>query len=177
MTDTHDLAGAGLTAQNIEQSVIQRTKILSDEQRKNLSKVLFPDTHNSIITLLGKERELRPLPIKISRKLSEQLNAFQIKLEKGITDTATVTDINLCDHLMSTVHTLAEFYEWDDVLADLEIGDHLTTTDLQRVLVEQTHLQETNDFLLIPLRVLVGMMQHTEIEMLNLQSIFSGLGL
>lgn len=170
-----DLSEATVNAQQIEQSVIQRTQQLTDEQRKNLSKVLFPDSHTDTFDVLGKTRTLRPLPIKYSRQVNEVLSVFQAKLDQGL-NSSEVTDINLLDSLLSVVDKLCDFYKWEDIKEELDDGEVLQVTDLQRIVVNQVALQEANDFLLMPLRVLVGMMRHVEIEMTNLQNIYSGLG-
>ncbi len=167
-----DLSSATDQVQALEAHISERTQILTEEQRKMLSKALFPESHTDKVSLLKKERFITPLPIKISRKISTLLSDFQAKVEGAEVSTNAV-DLDLLTYLLEISKTLAEFYKWEDVLEALQTED-LTVTELQHLIVQQLNLQETNDFLLIPLRVLVGIMQQAEIEMVNMQSIFSG---
>lgn len=170
-----DLTDQKSAAQVIEQGVLQRRSALSPDQDAALSKVLFPDTHTDKVTLLGVERTLRPLPVKYSRLLNTCLQDFQLRVEKGLVEEGT-TDVNLLDQLLMVVDHLSDFYKWEDVKKELAELEQITTGDLQRVVVNQAALQEANDFLLMPLRVLIGMMRHVEIEMSLYQNISSGPG-
>ena len=168
-----DLTQQASAAQTIEQTVLQRRAALNSEQEAQLSKVLFPDTHTDKVELLGKSRQLRPLPVKYSRALNVCLQEFYLRVEKGLSEPGT-TDVDLLDQLLSVVDQLSEFYGWDDVKEELKELEKITTGDLQRVVVNQAALQEANDFLLMPLRVLIGMMRHVEIEMALYRNISFG---
>jgi len=161
------------TTAAVEHQMQKRLNDLSEEQQSQLSKALFPSTHTEKVTLMGKERTLRPLTIKFGRQLNVVLQSFQSKIAASADDNVVV-DIDLLDIVIDAVRVLATYYEWDDVKEALDAEDCLLP-DLQGVVVQQIALQEANDFLLMPLRVLVTVMQQAEIEMLHLQNTFSGL--
>lgn len=167
-----DLTNSTARAFQINEHIAGRTKILTDEQRQQLSQALFPDTHTDKVTLVGKERTITPLPVKVSRKLNAMLQGLQAKLEEG--EGVKVVEINLIDSVLEVADCLASFYGWEDVIEAIK-EEEVMLPELQSLIVQQLTLQEMNDFLLMPLRLLVGIMQQAEIEMLNMQSIFSGL--
>ena len=170
-----DLTGAADKADTIELDITEGVEALTPEQREQLSASLFPDTHTDKVMVLGKERLLRPLPIKYSKQINVLLSSFQKMVaasQSGVA--AEAIEIDLLTHVVGVCGVLAKFYEWEDVQAALD-EEEMQLKELQSLIVHQVHLQEMNDFLLMPLRVLVGVMQQSEIAMIRLQSIFSGL--
>ena len=161
------------TTLGIEHQMRERLDALTSEQKQQLTQALFPETHTTKVTVCGVERELRPLTIKYSRMLSVKLQQFQDKVSEG-QDENKVVDVDLLDTVIDAVKVLCTFYEWSDVLEKVEEED-CQLEELQHLLVQQVNLQDANDFLLMPLRVLVVVMQQAEIEMIHLQNTFSGL--
>lgn len=170
MSDPTPTEAAALTA---ERQMRERFDALSDDQQKALSKALFPQTHTGKVTVLGKERTLRPLTIKYARQLNAHLQAFQDKVSEGA-DEEKVVDLDLLDTVLSACTVIAQFYGWEDVLKAVEEED-CELTEMQGLVVAQTNLQDSNDFLLMGLRLLVVVMQQAEIEMTHLQNTFRGL--
>jgi hypothetical protein len=170
---TEPTTATGASSAVAEAQMQERLEALTDEQKGQLSKALFPDTHTEKVTVCGKDRTLRPLTIKYSRQLNVKLQGFQDKVAEG-EDSSKVVDIDLLDTVLEAVNVLCTFYEWEDVLQKVADED-CELTELQGLLVQQVNLQDMNDFLLMPLRLLVVLMQMAEIEMFHLQSTFSGL--
>jgi hypothetical protein len=173
---TEALTNTAEQAQAVEQAVVHSVNALTDEQRDQMSKALFPDTHTTTVMLLGEKRTLRPLPIKYSKQINALLSEFQsiVKASAEGADAESAIELDLLEHVVGVSGILATFYGWPEVQAAIDEED-VMLGDLQSLIVHQMHLQEMNDFLLMPLRVLVGVMQQAEIEMIRLQSIFSGL--
>ena len=136
---------------------------LTAEQRSQLSKVLFPDTHTSTVDFAGAQRILRPLTIKFTRRLDSALLPFHEKVRKAAeSEIPFQVDQDIVDALYIAVGILAEFYGWTDVPKKITEEDVLLE-ELQILVVQQQHLQGDNDFLLGPLRVLIKFMQTREI--------------
>ncbi len=173
MSDQPQPTNTEATTASIEHKMRERLDALTEEQQEQLSKALFPETHTAKVTLCDKERMLRPLPVKFSRQINVKLSQFQKLVAEGQSDTKVV-DIDLLDTMLETCTVLATFYEWEDVLEKI-VEEEIYMPELQELLVQQTYLQDTNDFLLMPLRILVVVMQQAEIEMIHLQNTFSGL--
>lgn len=161
------------TTASVELQMQERLNQLSSDQRKQLSLALFPETHTDQVTVCGKERKIRPLTVKYSRQLNVKLQAFQDLVQESKDDTKVV-DVDLLDTILEAVVVLATFYEWEDVKQKVADED-CYLPELQTLLVQQANLQDMNDFLLMPLRILVVVMQQAEVEMIFLQSTFSGL--
>lgn len=170
---TEDLTTAAESADVLEQEVRAQVGTLTAEQQEQLSKALFPDTHTDKVTLCGKERTLRPLTIKCAKQISVLLSEFQ-KTVEGSQGSGVTIDVDLLDYVMGCSKILADYYGWEDVLEKIDEED-LLLSELQALVVHQMHLQEMNDFLLVPLRVLVNVMQEAEIAVIRLQTMFSGL--
>ncbi len=147
---------------------------LSFDERESLSKALFPETHTERITLLGKERLLRPLPIKFSRKVYTLTKPLIDKFGGATISEGEVgqQDETIYKNLCEVVKTVAEFYgeSWNDVV--LAINDEMVSlVELEQVALEQVHLNSVNDFLLRPLRVLIRFLQVTEIMQTKAESL------
>lgn len=174
---SNDLSEATIRAAQVEDAVDQGLGELTPEQQDQLSKALFPDTHTDKVKVLDKERVLRPLPLKYSREINARLKPFHEKITgafKG--QDVDVEEQELADDLVSVALILAARYNFEDVVAALQ-EEELTVDEIQAFVVTQVNLQQKNDFLLTPLRFLVGLLQRREIAMTQLQSqnIVSGL--
>ena len=155
---------------------------VTDDDRTNLSKVLFPDTHTQEVTVLGIKRKLKPLPIKYSKQLKVYLDPITEKIGRvttelsatGNVDVPEVKNEELMDALMGVLEILAKFYGWTDVLENIKNeGGELTSTELQAVAVTQEEVCGTNDFLLGGLRLVIKTLQMAEIFHLKFQNILS----
>lgn len=148
---------------------------LSFDERESLSKALFPETHTERITLLGKERLLRPLPIKFSRKIHALTKPLIDKFGgNGAMPEAEVGqyDETIYSNLREVAKTVAEFYgeSWNDVVAAVN-DEMISLVELEQIALEQVHLNSVNDFLLRPLRVLMRFLQATEIMQTKAESL------
>jgi hypothetical protein len=143
--------------------VLRLEGALTDDQRDNLSKVLFPDTHTEKITVGGKERTLRPLTVKFARRVHTAVLPFTKKAEEASQSEAAFTlDDDTVSILYDAAKILSEYYGWDDIPKLIEEEDILLG-DLQSLVVQQQALQGENDFLLVPLRLLIKLMRVREI--------------
>jgi len=148
---------------------------LTQDEKDNLSKVLFPNTHTKQLNILGKVRDLEPLTVKWSKQLRSAMQPYAKALETAIKDPNKVEDqdMQLLDGISHCCRILCAKYGWDDIRQALD-DDELTTSDLQAIAVAQLNLQGENDFLATPLRVACMVMRTAEIQSLRLQTIFSG---
>lgn len=165
-----------------EVSVQENGSFISADERKDLSKVLFPDTHTNKVSVLGKEREVRPLPIKYGKQINELLNPIADKIGKAITtpteekplEGSDVPHSEMVEALQKVADILATFYHWEDVkLAIAE--EELTVTELQSLAFVQMEVSGSNDFLLSGLRLIVKALQMQEVLVLKFQNLLTGL--
>jgi len=160
----------------VDEAVEQGLAELTPEQQEQLSKALFPDTHTEKVMVLGKERTLKPLPLKFSREINARLKPFNDKLKQAQQGgDAETTEQELADDLVAVAEILAKRYDFEDVVAGLK-EEELTVDEIQAFVVTQVNLQQKNDFLLTPLRFLVGLLQRREIAMVQLQNQFQSIG-
>ena len=147
---------------------------LSPEEKAGLSSVLFPDEHITHVFVLGARRELRPLTIKWARKLRAVMQPYAKKLDEATKKVEVVDiDMDLLDGLKDACRVLGEHYGWEDIIKAVE-EDDLTMTEIQSIVAAQVKLQGENDFLFIPLRVAVMVMQAVEIQNRRYRTIFGG---
>lgn len=152
---------------------------LSEDEQEKLSKVLFPDTHTNVVNILGKPRELRPLPVKQAQRLKALVSPVTKQIEKAMQASekdSTVdydADEPIQEVLSRTVNFLADYYGWEDVREALK-GDGLPMSEYQGLVVSQVQINGANDFLLAPLRTVVRLMQLTEMLAVRFQSLFNG---
>jgi hypothetical protein len=153
----------------LEQHVEVSIENLSEDQRAQLSKVLFPETHTDKITVLGQERQLRPTPIKVSRKIDDLLSPLIDKIEAA---EKSAEDVDVGEDMLAVlfevVAYLADFYEWEDV-ATAAREENLSHVELERVAVGQQNLNGRNDFLLQGLRIVIKTLQANDILVLLLE--------
>lgn len=136
---------------------------LTEEQELLLSKALFPETHTNTITILGKARELRPLTIKYARRVNEGLKKLQETVTTAVEKNAQVkADQDMMESFIHVVLILCEYYGWTDIRDKVESED-IETNDLMLICMTQQNVQGTNDFLLMPLRLLLKVAQLHEI--------------
>lgn len=143
---------------------------LPQDEKEQLSKVLFPETHTNVVTVLGKDREMFPTPIRVSRKLRAVLDPLQEKIQNADTSPGSVDlDEEVLKVLFDVAKVLAAHYGWADVTEAADKED-LTQQDLEALAYTQQALNEANDFLLQPLRVVVRMLQARELAMKHAES-------
>lgn len=156
-----------VTQQNVEdlvQSLLaMETEALTEEQEALLSKALFPETHTSEITVLGKKRELRPLTIKYARKVNAGLKKLQSNVTEAVeTNSSVKVDEDMLESFVGVVLILCEYYGWTDIRDKVESED-IDNSDLMLICMTQQNVQGTNDFLLMPLRLLLKVAQLHEL--------------
>lgn len=154
---------------------------LSEEEQEQLSKALFPDTHTDEVEVLGVERTLRPLPVKYARKVHSLLHPISTAVEEAGTEKkskkkGTDLDTQLLDGCLKAAKVLCDFYgeEWAD-LKEALATEEIQFDEVQALLVQQAALQKANDFLLTPLRIVVGTMRFAEVAAIQYMSTFNGL--
>ena len=181
---TEDMHDASNETAVIEDAMTVNFRSLTEEQQALLSKALFPSTHTDRVTFCGKERTLRPLTIKWSKQIHILLEPFHQSVassgvREGETDLSKVQDevdkseLDLLEMLTDVARVLVTFYKWAGVEEKIDEEDILQE-ELQDLVNCQLRLQRSNDFLLMGLRVLVGVMQQAEIQAVKLLSMFSG---
>lgn len=172
-----------MTADNTDLTpdTTQPGAVLSPVEREQLSRVLFPDSNDlHTVVLLGKPREIHPLPIKPAQRLRKVLAPLTRELQKGIEETEKDPRIDfdaeevIIRALEKAAEHLATFYKWEDVTAALQ-GDGLSLEEMQSLAVKQTEVSGNNDFLLDGLRTMVRWMKVAELMSLRFQSTLTGL--
>lgn len=148
--------------------------LLSEEERKMLSKVLFPDSQMQPVNIMGKVRDLTPMPVKWAKKLRAAMLPFSDKLAAAQKDpTAASEDMALLEAIAQCCRVICDRYGWEDIKQALD-DEELTSSDMQALVVAQTSLQGSNDFLVTPLRIACMVMQVVEMQAVKLQSMFGG---
>ena len=152
----------------VQALVSMETEGLTEEQEQLLSKALFPDTHVHEIEILGKSRELKPLTIKYARRVNEGLKKLQSNITQSVEAQSTVkVDGDMLDSFIHVVLILCEYYGWVDIRERIESED-IDTNDLMLICMTQQNVQGTNDFLLMPLRLLLKVAQLHELLAIRL---------
>lgn len=147
---------------------------LSPEEAAGLSKALFPATHTSQVVVLGKPRELRPLTIKWSKKLRACMQPWSEQLDRAVNSPEKIDiDLDLLEAIKQSAKIICEHYQWADITAAIDEED-ISNTEIQTLVVAQVKLQGENDFLVVPLRVAVMVMQSAEIQQRRFQTMFGG---
>ena len=149
---------------SVTKSLDRMRSTLTEGEKSDLSKVLFPDMHNKEIFLLGKVREFRPLVVKWSKKLRGIMQPYAKQLDSAVKSIEiTDIDLELLEGIQKSARLIAQVYGWEDIEKAIDEED-LTTSEVQSIVVTQLNLQGENDFLLIPLRVACMVMQAVEIQ-------------
>jgi len=153
---------------------------LSADERSKLSRVLFPETDTHEVTVLGKVRELRPLPIKVAQRLKATIAPLNKELQAGIEAVEKNPKLDfdgetlIVQVLEKAASILADFYDWQDVKEALA-KDGLALAELQGLAALQVEVSGNNDFLLDGLRSVVRWMRVAELMSVRFQSTLTGL--
>jgi hypothetical protein len=153
---------------------VKKEEIIEAEQ-----KVLFPETHIDIINFLGKDVQLRPLPISTSKKLHSTFKPIQKKMsdlnrrtqsaivekkgEDGVLtkeidyqklstlmkDEDVEMDMEIAQSILECVFILCSFYKLG--FSKEYIDEESSLPDANAFLEAQFKIQGENDFLLRPL--------------------------
>lgn len=153
---------------------------VSAEESEQLSKVLFPDTDTTSVTLLGSERQLRPLPIKYSKQIHALLEPVGKKIAQALTlpteqEPLVGPDIpheEIVKALQEVAKVCATFYNWAEVKEAAE-KEELSLSELQSLAVTQSEVSGRNDFLLGPLRLVIKALQIQEVVILKFQNLLT----
>ena len=142
---------------------------LEDQLKAAEEKVVYNQVTAKVV-LLGKERELRPIPQFWSKKLSSILNgpikAFNrlggLKKEQ-LQDLSALggQDEAIADAFAAALATLADFYKWEDFKVDNVIEKvqmELSTHEITHVLQTQAKVQGRDDFLQLPLQIILQLL-------------------
>jgi hypothetical protein len=179
MTTKQKKSVAAVEKQLTEQLDISFSSLSLDEQDK-LSKVLFPETHTDSVSLLGKDRALRPTSIKVSKQVNHLLKPLMDKIAEVSSPDSTENidaqqlDDNVLQCLFQLAVVLSEFYgeDWADV-RDAAKQEGLSLAELEALAYTQQELNTANDFFLLPLRALVRFLQMREIASIKLEGMAS----
>lgn len=164
-----------------DQIVTDKTPTVKEKVEDAEQKVLYPGTHTTQYTILGKKILLRPLPIGWAKRVCAQLVSLQDTLAKAAktddeTESAKVlegSDIKAIDALMQASLILFKFYHVDISLQQLE--DDAAVEDLIGFCKRQLALNGENDFLLQPLRTIIVIASASGQAMKQLQNSLSTL--
>jgi len=132
----------------------------SDKKKleETIDKVLIPELHTKKAVLAGNEVELHPLPVANAKKISKDIT----EVRELITSTINVEnpenippdfDLKIMDALISAVRNIADFYKLG--LSLEEISSKCSTSELLNFIEVQLEVNGENDFLLLPLRVII----------------------
>jgi len=159
----------------------ERLEQLTEEERALLEhSVLFPETFDGKVTILGEERRLRALPIKYAKQIHAALSSLTEAaamsadriLERSFGKQKRAEqdqEFDMLKTVMVVSHILAEFYQWDDVLTALK-EEMVTIEELQALIVMQQGVQRSSDFLLTGLRVITALMQTIEMAHVSMRA-------
>lgn len=148
--------------------------VLTPEEVAGLSKVLFPDTDTRHVNLLKQRRELTPLVIKWAKKIRAVMQPWAKKLDEAVKSPDGVdVDLDLMEALKAAALVLCEVYGWDDVKTAI-VEEEVSSGEIQNLVAVQVKLQGEHDFLVVPLRVAVMVMQSVEIQQMRYRSMFGG---
>jgi len=153
---------------------------LTAEEQAQLSRCLFPSEDTKDVVVLGKTRELRPLPIKWARKLKVSIQPLVTEISKGFDETTAGTateDFDAEGPILNAIEkatlVLADFYGWQDV-KEAMAGDGLSLGEQQTLAAVQVNVNGNNDFLLGGLRSVVRWMQISEMMTHRFQNMLTG---
>lgn len=157
---------------SLRQIIEESVQAMSKDQADALSKVLFPDTHTNEVQIDGKKYTLSPLPLKVSKSISQMLSEFAEKYSEAVsTEVGEAYDAgsDIADKLKAVCEVLCDHYHakypeagWAELRKKVT-EEELVIDDMQAMVVRQQSVQGTNDFLLITLRLLILAMQMQEI--------------
>ena len=147
---------------------------LTPEERKQLSKALFPEKYGDKVTLLGVDRELSPLPIRVSKKIGEAIKPLLETMRKALGDPDAVkVDTAVVHGLVTVTRILAGHYGWNDVTeavaSDEDLG--VSLLEMEDLVNRQATLNSVNDFYLLPLWSVIRFLQAAEMATVRVQSL------
>lgn len=148
----------------------------SMEELKEAEATVIHQSNFRKVLICGSIRELRPLPIKPSRKLSSVLNRVvrgfnkiaSLKPEERDATALAGQEDEVANSLVEAMLVLADYYKWPLELKDIE--EQMSTKDIRSVLLAQAELNEEDDFLLVPLRVVLQVLSQTTNTILRVAS-------
>jgi hypothetical protein len=165
----------------LEKSLNMTMDQLTDEDKQKLSKVLFPETHTDTITVLGRERTLRPTSLKTSRQVYALTKSVQEKIQQSQDADVEPALVSMDEFekdyeevilktLTDVAKCLCSFYgkDWDDIKV-AAVDEDLSLSELQAIAYTQQELNTSNDFFLQPLRAFVRVLQAREVSMLLME--------
>lgn len=165
-----------LNAQQMESSlrelIAEAIADMGDDEQAKLSKVLFPDTHKESATINGKEFKVTPVPLRISKRIQVALEDFTnnaVKAAANPSGKAFDASAAVADQIAEVAKIMCAFYaerfpegDWNQLLEDLK-EENIGITEIQDLVMTQQAVQGTNDFLLVPLRLALRLMQVQEL--------------
>lgn len=152
---------------------------MTDAQIENGSdKVIFPELSSIKVKFLGHEIKMKPLPVKYARRLGTLIRPLMKKVaetsqkstkshskrsKKPVSSEVSFEDSPLdddaIDNLIDTAVILMEFYKLSDKISKDFIEDNASVTSLYQFAFTQVELNSKNDFLLLPLRMLLELVK------------------
>lgn len=162
----------------LERDLNQTIVGLSEDEKAQLSRVLFPETDIATIQILGVQRTLRPVTLKYAKAINAATAPTSLEIQAAMSDPKVGQSKNLDDQviasLVSTGRILSDFYGWKDVRDAIDEEDILLG-ELQGLATLQVALNGNNDFLLASLRTVVRTMKLLEVLSLKFQSMLTTL--
>ncbi len=152
--------------------MLEKAKKMSDQEIENkATDVLIPESNETDATFLGVEFKMKPLSIKWTRRISKLVQPIMIQVQKTaqraadieegkakITDLDEINplDEKSIDGLLDAVYIMLEAYEKSNDISREILEERATVTSVYEFAVVQVAINGENDFLLQPLRMLLG---------------------
>lgn len=135
-------------------------------------RVLFPDSHGVKARICGKERELKPLPIKYAKRLSSKLQAiFKLSNSQKKEDQqkwAEEADTMIADGLTGCLVDMAEFYKLE--ISKEAIEAEMSLSEVKAIVAMQAEINDEDDFLLSSLQAILGIISAASLAAKNVRN-------
>jgi len=146
-----------------------------EEVEKNEQQVIH-QLNEAKVLVMGNTRTIKPLPIKPAKKLSSLLNNIlrefnklgQMDPKERDSTALGGQDELLADSLVDCLVVLSDHYKWG-VERDA-ILEEMTLKEVKSVIDVQAALNEEDDFLLQPLRIISQVLSRTKAAVTDLET-------
>jgi hypothetical protein len=140
---------------------------MTEEELKDAEDKVIHNGLSKSVTVCGVERVLAPLPVKAAKRLSSVLNEV-VKGFNKIANTPSEERVatalggqeeQITDAFVSALGILAEHYKWPITIKDIE--EQMPLKEIRTAVLHQAALNEEDDFLLLPLRLVSQVLSQT----------------
>lgn len=140
--------------------------LLTDSEVDALHPSLFPSARADTVQVLQIDRQIKPIPLKVSAKIKALLTPVVNAIGENVPD-----DITLTAHIAGAVKILCDHYGWDDIAQAMtgDVGEFgISIVELHEIAVRQTEVSTVTDIYLEPLRRLLNFLRLSTIARLIL---------